>query len=141
MVKKIQLDRLDQWKKKTMKYDPADVLIHVREPYNKNTLWIQPTDEDIQVKIYDKGWKTILSTKDSGLSSLSLQQVKELVTSLNVELSDKLVKQFNRSNQSLQTTLIKIREAESKIAELDNKVEKLTKRYSTVMAKVNQNGR
>jgi hypothetical protein len=41
-----------------------EVLTSVREPFNKNTLWIYPTGEDIEVKIYDKGWRIILSTKD-----------------------------------------------------------------------------
>jgi len=32
-----------------MDFNPADVLIHVREPFNKNTLWIQPKDDEIKV--------------------------------------------------------------------------------------------
>lgn len=125
-----------------MDFNPADVLIHVREPFNKNTLWIQPKDDEIKVQIYDTNkWKTIFSTKDNGLSTLSLQQVKELISSLSVELNDKLVKQFNKQNANLSATLSKLRESDAKIAELDNKIEKLTKRYSTIMSKLTQNGK
>jgi len=58
-----------------MEYNSADVLIHTREPFNKNTLWIQPVKGEVKVNVYVEktGWKTIFSTKDNGLSDVSLQ--------------------------------------------------------------------
>jgi hypothetical protein len=50
-------------------YEPMEVLTSVKEPFNKNTLWIHPIDENLEIKIYDKGWKVLFTTKDLGLSN------------------------------------------------------------------------
>ena len=54
-------------------YDPMEVLNSVREPYNKNTLWIHPLIDGFEIKVFEKGWETLLSTKDFGLSEMSKQ--------------------------------------------------------------------
>jgi hypothetical protein len=40
-------------------FEPSEVLISPREPYNKKTVWIHPTNDNIEVKIFDKGWKLL----------------------------------------------------------------------------------
>jgi hypothetical protein len=46
----------------------ADVLISIREPFDKNTFWICPKDDIIEGKVFNKGWKVISTTEDKGLS-------------------------------------------------------------------------
>lgn len=121
----------------TSNYDPADVLIHVREPYSKNTVWIQPTGEDIEIKLFDKGWRTIFSTKDTGLSENSLQQVQELIESLQSKIDSKLLKQLGKENNNSIILVKRQKELETKINELEAKVEKLTTRYSALVTKLN----
>ena len=36
-------------------YEPSDVLISLREPYDKKTVWIHPKSDNIEVKIFDNG--------------------------------------------------------------------------------------
>jgi hypothetical protein len=50
-----------------------EVLKSVKEPFNKNTLWIYPIDGDFEFKIFDKGWRIIGTTKDLGLTDNSKQ--------------------------------------------------------------------
>jgi len=45
-----------------------EVLTSVKEPFNKNTFCIYPNNGDIEIKLYDKGWKVLFTTKDLGLS-------------------------------------------------------------------------
>lgn len=119
-----------------MEYNSADVLIHTREPFNKNTLWIQPVKGDVKINIYvDKvGWKTILSTKDSGLSDVSLSQVTKLVSTLQTEIKDKCKKQFDRINSSSIIINTKQKDLERRIEELESQVEKLSN-YSSLLTK------
>jgi hypothetical protein len=49
----------------------TEILISLREPFNKNVLWIYPKDNEIELKVFDKGWKVLFTTKDKGLSKLS----------------------------------------------------------------------
>jgi hypothetical protein len=50
-----------------------EVLASVKEPYNRNTLWIHPNEDDFEIELFDKGWRVIFSTKDLGLSEVSKQ--------------------------------------------------------------------
>jgi len=50
-------------------YEPMEVLTSVKEPFNKNTIWIHPVNGEFEVKINDKGWKVLFTTKDLGLST------------------------------------------------------------------------
>ena len=57
-----------------------EVLYSVKEPFNKNTLWIYPNNENnIEIKVFDKGWKVLLTTEDLGLSEKSKQWIENLV--------------------------------------------------------------
>ena len=113
-------------------YEPMEVLTSVREPFNKNTLWIYPTGEDIEVKIYDKGWRIIFSTKDLAQSK---QQVINLVNEFKETFNSKFIKEQGKQKSSLLKIMNKNRELEQKITELENKVDKLTKRYGTLLVK------
>jgi len=66
--------------------DPTQVLISVREPYDRNTIWIQPHNGVVDLKVYNKGWVILSSTKDNGLSTLASTQVDDLVSNLRSEL-------------------------------------------------------
>lgn len=113
----------------------ANVLISFREPYSKNTLWIKPNKDIIEVNVFNKGWKTILTTKDLGLSEKSKQQVIELINESITSLSSKLSKSQGQYKNSMINLINKNKELENKISELENKIDKLTKRYGTLLVK------
>lgn len=115
----------------TQYQDFAETLISFREPFSKNTLWIQPKDGYIYIKVYDKGWKTVASTEDTGLSDKSAEQVQNLVNSLERTLVAKIRKQLGQYVANSIVTKDKTKELENRIAELENKLEKLTKRYAS----------
>lgn len=120
-----------------MTYEPSDVLVNLREPYDKNTVWIQPKNGIIRVKLYDKGkWNTIYSTEDTGLSKTSLLQVQELVDSLNTELTKKIAKQLGQYSSNSLLLVKRQKELETKISELESKIEKLANRYSSLLLKI-----
>lgn len=120
----------------TTTYEPSDVLINLREPYNKNTVWIQPINGVINIKLYDKGqWNIIYSTEDKGLSEASLSKVKELVDSLNAELTKKIAKQLGQYSSNSLLLVKRQKELETKISELESKIEKLANRYSSLLLK------
>lgn len=125
-----------------MEYNSADVLIHTREPFNKNTLWIQPVKGEVKVNVYVEktGWKTIFSTKDNGLSDVSLQQVSKLVTSLEEEIKDKHKKQFDKLNTSFITAITKQKDLERRIGILEQQVKKLSDYSSLLLKKLQKNG-
>ena len=124
-----------------MEYSPSEVLIHTREPFNKNSLWIQPTKSEIKFNIYDSGkWRTIYTTKDEGLSSVSLQQVYRIISILKNEIEDKITKSFNKNNSSSLIVSKKQKELELKIQELEEKIDKLTKYTSVLTQKIKQYG-
>lgn len=124
-----------------MKYEPSEVLIHVREPFNKNTVWIQPTNGEIRINLYISGkWQPIYTTKDNGLSSESLQQVLNLVNNSENITNKKLTKQFDKQNSDSLQIFTKLREYESRIAKLEDKFEKLSNKYSALILKLHANG-
>ena len=115
--------------------DAADVLIHVREPYNKNTLWVQPHDGIIEVKIFDKGWKVIASTEDKGLSEESDKQVSNLVNKCQSDLLLKFKNIYFKQKKDLIVLRDKEKNLEERVSELENKLDKLVKRYATLRTK------
>lgn len=118
--------------------DFADVLINIREPFNKNTLWIYPgKDGVIEIRVFNKGWKTIATTKDFGLSSISKKQVNDLVNSVDTHVTDRLKKCLGDFNSGIIVLQKKERELKTRIEELEKKMEKLTKRYTTLVNKLN----
>lgn len=116
-------------------YEPMEVLTSVREPFNKNTLWIHPHDDLIEVKIYNKGWKILLTTKDVGLTEVSKQQLNTLINEFVNNFNFKFKKEYGKHKAALLTLINKNRELEAKISELDAKLNKLIKRYGTLTAK------
>ena len=118
-------------------YDPAEVLIHVREPFNKNTLWIHPHDGIIEVKVFDKKWIVIASTEDKGLSDKSEEQTDNLVSQTKNTILSKFKKVYSQQKQSMIVLRDRQKELEEKIIELENKLDKLTKRYATLRVKTN----
>ena len=113
----------------------ADVLISTREPFDKNTFWICPKDGVIEGKVFDKGWKVITTTEDKGLSEKSEQEVTELVKKSENSLSSKINKVQGQYKNSVISLIKKNKELEQKIFELENKLDRLTKRYSTLLVK------
>lgn len=119
-------------------YNPMEVLQSPREPFNKNTLWISSKDGIIEGKVFDKGWKVIFTTEDKGLSSLSSEQVKEVVDSIKEELLEIIKKQYSKQNED--SIILKNWEQnmKSKILEMEEKLDKLNKRYSMIVTKLNK---
>lgn len=116
-------------------YEPMEVLTSIKEPFNKNTLWIHPIDENLEIKIYDKGWKVLFTTKDLGLSNQSKQQVENLVNEFKNVFNSKFLKEYGKHKNSILRLMEKNRELEQKLYELEIKVDKLTKRYGTLLVK------
>lgn len=134
------MERISQ--SNSQSYNPADVLISVREPFNKNTFWIFPHDGIIEAKVFEKGWKVIFSTEDKGLSKLSAEQVQNLVTNLQENISLKLKKHLGKCSTDSLLLIKKQKELEEKINELEERLKKITKRQQTMLVKLkNSNGR
>lgn len=113
-------------------YEPSEVLISPREPYNKKTVWIHPTQDNIEVKIFDKGWKVLSQTKDTGLSD----EAKNQVENINLELKDLLLKilkkQFGKFSSDSLVLNERQRELEERMKNLEDKFDKLNKKYSII---------
>ena len=124
-----------------MNYEPSEVLIHTREPFNKNTVWIQPTNGELRINLYISGkWVPIYTTKDNGLSNESLRQILDLINQLKSEIETKLTKQFNKQNSDSLRIFDKLKNYESRIVELEDKFNKLSNKYSALLLKLHQNG-
>lgn len=116
-------------------YEPMEVLTSVREPFNKNTLWIHPHDDLIEVKIYNKGWKVLFTTKDVGLTEVSKQQLETLVNEFKNSFNFKFKQEYGKHRAALLTLTNKNRELEIKVGELEAKLNKLIKRLGMLIAK------
>lgn len=116
-------------------YEPMEVLNSIKEPFNKNTVWIYPGNEDIEVRIFNKGWKTVVNTKDLGLSEESKQQVEKLVNEAINVLNYKFNREYGKHKGILINLMEKNKQLEQKLSDLENKLDKLTKRYSTLLVK------
>ena len=113
-------------------YEPSDVLISLREPYNKKTIWIQPKPDNIEFKIYDNGWKVLFQTKDVGLSDKSKIQVEELNKEFNNFIIRVLRKYFGKFSSNNNILLERQKELEKKIKQLEDKIDKMNKKYSII---------
>ncbi len=113
----------------------SEVLISLREPYNKNCLWIYPIKDEIEIRIFNKGWKVLFSTKDLGLSSLSFEQVNDIINSVKEQVQNKSNKQYTKLNSSLILLQDKQKEFEKKLVEIDNKIDKIIKRINNISSK------
>ena len=113
-------------------YEPSEVLISPREPYNKNTVWIHPESDNIEIKIYDKGWKIVSQTKDSGLSDEARNQVEKINLELKELLIDILKKQFGKFSSNNNVIYERQKLVEERVKELEDKFDKLNKKYSMI---------
>lgn len=111
-------------------YEPSDVLISLREPYNKNTVWIHPKSDNIEVKIFDGEWKILSQTKDIGLSNKSIEQIKVFNDDLKNTITSVLKKHIERSSSDYLHMIKRIQYLEERIKELEDKYNKLNKKYS-----------
>lgn len=103
---------------KQQQYSPSEVLISIREPYDKNTLWIHPFKGYTEIKVYNEGWKLLFSTKDLGLSEVARKEVEKYNTETKELLISLLQKQINKlSNDVLLLT--------NKNIELEKRIKKL----------------
>lgn len=107
---------------------PAEVMIGVREPFNKNCVWIHTHDGVVDIKIFDKGWKSIYTTLDGGLSTTSQQQVSDQLSKTQNILNEKIKKQLGKYSTDSLTLVKRQKELEDKIAVLEDKFEKLLKK-------------
>lgn len=113
-------------------YEPSDVLISLREPYNKNTVWIHPHPDNIEVKIFDNGWRLLSQTKDDGLSEKAKEQVEELNLELKKTILEIIKKQFGKISSNNLILNEKQKNLEQRIINLEDKLDKLTKKYSSI---------
>lgn len=109
-------------------YAPSEVLISVREPYNKNTVWIHPvTQDELQIKVFNNGWKVLCSNKDGGLSPISKVQVDELIETLNTNLQEILVENIKKLQSENALLISKLKNSEKRIDDLYEKLNNLEK--------------
>lgn len=116
-------------------YEPMEVLTSVKEPFDKNTIWIHPVDGEFEVKINDKGWKVLFTTKDLGLSTQSKQQVENLINEFKNTFNSKFLKEYGKHKNSILMLMDKNRKLEQKLADIEVKLDKLIKRYGTLLVK------
>lgn len=112
-------------------YDFSEVLISPREPYDKKTIWIYPTNDDIQIKVFNKGWKTVCRTKDVGLSDESKNQIEKINLEFKDLIMEILRKQFGKFSSNNNIIYERQKTLEEKMKELEYKFDKLNKKYST----------
>lgn len=105
---------------KQQTYSPSEVLISIKEPYDKNTLWIHPFKGYTEIKVYNEGWKLLFSTKDLGLSNVSLKQVKTFDQDTKDFLIDLLKKQIGNLSNSILLLTNKNIELERRLSKLEN---------------------
>lgn len=113
-------------------FEPSEVLISPREPYNKKTVWIYPTKDNIEVKIFDKGWKVLSQTKDTGLSDEAKSQVEKINSELKELLIEILRKQFGKFSSASNVVNERQRQLEERMKNLEDKFDKLNKKYSII---------
>lgn len=114
-------------------YEFSDVLISPREPYDKKTLWIHPTQDNIEIKLYyNNGWKTILQTKDTGLSDKAKNQVGQLNEEFKSFIIRIIKKQFGKFSSNNNVLLEKQKLLEERVQKLEDKIDKMNKKYSMI---------
>ena len=111
-------------------YEPSEVLISLREPYNKNTVWIHPHPDNIEVKVFDNGWRLLSQTKDVGLSPKSEEQIEKLNSLLKETLIEIIKKQFGKLSSDYLVMNNKYKILEQKVKDLEDRFDKLSKKYS-----------
>ena len=114
-------------------YEFSDVLISPRAPYDKKTLWIHPTQDNIEIKLYyNNDWKTILQTKDVGLSNKAKDQVEKTVEELKLAIISILKKQLGKFSSNNIILHDNQKQLEERITRLEDKLDRMNKKYSTL---------
>lgn len=114
-------------------YEFSDVLISPREPYDKKTLWIHPTQDNIEIKLYyNNSWKTLFQTKDTGLSDKAKNQVEQLNEEFKSFIIRIIKKQFGKFSSNNNVLLEKQQLLEERIQKLEDKIDKMNKKYSMI---------
>ena len=114
-------------------YEFSDVLISPREPYDKKTLWIHPTQDNIEIKLYyNNNWKTISQTKDTGLSDKAKNQVGQLNEEFKSFIIRIIKKQFGKFSSNNNVLLEKQKLLEERVQKLEDKIDKMNKKYSMI---------
>ena len=113
-------------------YEHSDVLISLREPYDKKTVWIHPKPDNIEVKIFDNGWKIICQTKDIGLSDKARNQVEQLNEEFKNFIIRIIKKQFGKFSSNNNVLLEKQKLLEERVKKLEDKIDKMNKKYSMI---------
>ena len=114
-------------------YEFSDVLISPRAPYDKKTLWIHPTQDNIEIKLYyNNDWKTILQTKDTGLSDKAKNQVGQLNEEFKSFIIRIIKKQFGKFSSNNNVLLEKQKLLEERVQKLEDKIDKMNKKYSMI---------
>lgn len=96
-------------------YTPSGIIITTKEPSNKDLLWIHPYTDYIEVKLFNKGWKILFTSKDKGLSEQSKEQTEQLITNKTTMLS-------NRINNNSITFIRQIDDLKRRVKELEDKI-------------------
>lgn len=109
-------------------YEVSEILYGVREPFNKNALWIYPTKNGVEMRVFNKGWKTLITSEDKGLSEISLKQVENLIENSQNSINERLKKYFSRFSSDSQIINQKYKQLEDKFSDLENDLEKLNKK-------------
>ena len=114
-------------------YEFSDVLISPREPYDKKTLWIHPTQDNIEIKLYyNNNWKTISQTKDTGLSDKAKNQIEQLNEEFKSFIIRIIKKQFGKFSSNNNVLLEKQKLLEERVQKLEDKIDKMNKKYSMI---------
>ena len=114
-------------------YEFSDVLISPRAPYDKKTLWIHPTQNNIEIKLYyNNNWKTISQTKDTGLSDKAKNQVGQLNEEFKSFIIRIIKKQFGKFSSNNNVLLEKQKLLEERVQKLEDKIDKMNKKYSMI---------
>ena len=114
-------------------YEFSDVLISPRAPYDKKTLWIHPTQDNIEIKLYyNNNWKTISQTKDTGLSDKAKNQVGQLNEEFKSFIIRIIKKQFGKFSSNNNVLLEKQKLLEERVQKLEDKIDKMNKKYSMI---------
>lgn len=133
------MERIDN--SNTQYTQKTEIVIGPREPYNKNTFWIKKRGQYFDMNLFNKGWETLSSTEDLGLSPKSKQQVEDMINEIK-QLYLKSLEEF-KGIQSLQSKkyLNKIKEQNEQIENLKKQLEDTNNKCNYLSLKLRNENR